>query len=105
MNRRLFPWLLLAAVLQTAHGFSISGGPIPEIRVLVWDEQNKGQKAYTNFIAAQIASSLKTVPFMSVRSAGLDDTNLGLSDEALTNTDVLIYWSHVRNKLVPDEKA
>jgi len=75
------------------------------IRVLVWDEQSKGEKAYTNFIAPQIASYLKTLPNLDVRSAGLDDTNLGLSDDAITNTDVLVYWSHVRNKLVPDEKA
>jgi trehalose utilization protein len=75
------------------------------VRVLVWDEQNKGQKAYTNFIAPQIASYLKTLPGLSVQSAGLNDTNLGLADEALTNCDVLVWWSHVRNKLVPDEKV
>jgi len=97
MNRCI---LLLATLLLISH--AAGGGPV---RVLVWDEQNKGQKAYTNFISPQIAAWLKTLPGLAVRSAGLDDTNQGLSDEALTNTDVLIYWSHVRNKLVPDEKA
>jgi len=84
--------------------FAIAAHASP-IRVLVWDEQNKGQKAYTNFIAPQIAAYLKTLPNLDVRSAGLDDTNLGLADDALTNCDVLVYWSHVRNKMVPAEKA
>jgi len=86
--------LFFAAALQAA-----------PIRVLVWDEQNKGQKAYTNFISPRIAAYLKTLPNLSVRSAGLNDTNLGLADEAIENCDVLVYWSHVRNKLVPDEKV
>ena len=95
MKRSLF----LAAL-----SVSLAAQAVP-VRVLVWDENNGGQKAYTNFIAPQIASYLKTLPGLSVRSAGLNDTNLGLADDVLTNTDVLVYWSHVRNKLVPDEKA
>jgi trehalose utilization protein len=105
MNRFILLPLILLTAVRTAAGFSLPGEPLPPTRVLVWDEQNKGQKAYTNFISSRIAAYLKTLPNLSVRSAGLDDTNLGLSDEALTNTDVLVYWSHVRNKLVPDEKA
>ncbi|HXE42225.1 MAG TPA: ThuA domain-containing protein [Candidatus Baltobacteraceae bacterium] len=92
-------FLFLAAILFTT---AIQAAPI---RVLVWDENGKGEKAYTNFIAPQIASYLKTLPNLSVQSAGLNDTNLGLSDDAISNCDVLVYWSHVRNKLVPDEKV
>jgi len=103
MNRCILFLVILASTIRTAHALSVP--PVHEVRVLVWDEQNKGQKAYTNFISPQIAAYLKTLPGLTVRSAGLNDTNLGLSDEALANTDVLIYWSHVRNKLVPDEKA
>src|SRR6185369_5679653 len=96
----------LAAACRVAGGAALID-PMPEARVLVWDEQNKGQKAYTNFIAAQIAGYLKNEkinPLLTVHSAGLNDTNLGLSDDVLTNCNVLIWWSHVRNKLVPDEK-
>src|SRR5271170_5636177 len=92
-------FLFLAAIFFTT---AIEAAPI---RILVWDENNKGQTAYTNFIAPQIASYLKTLPNLSVQSAGLNDTNFGLSDEAISNCDVLVYWSHVRNKLVPTEKA
>jgi trehalose utilization protein len=96
MKRLLF----LAVMLFTT---ALSAAPI---RVLVWDEQNKAQKpTYPDWIAAQIASCLKTLPDVSVTSAGLGDTNFGLGDDLLTNCDVLVYWSHVRNKLVPTQKA
>ena len=95
MNR----FILLAAIFFTT---AIQAAPI---RVLVWDENNKNEKAYTNFIAPQIASYLKTLPNLDVKSAGQNDADLGLSDDAISNCDVLVYWSHTRNKLVPTEKA
>jgi trehalose utilization protein len=92
--------LVLAAIFLTA---AIHAAPI---RVLVWDEQNKAQRpTYPNYIASQIASYLKTLPDLSVTSAGLGDTNFGLGDDLITNCDVLVYWSHVRNKVVPIERA
>jgi trehalose utilization protein len=92
-------FLFLSSLLFT---MVIQAAPI---RVLVWDENNKGQTAYPNFIAPQIASYLKTLPNLDVKSAGLNDADLGLSNEAISNCDVLVYWSHVRNKLVPDATA
>ena len=74
------------------------------VRVVVWDEQNAAQKkVYTNFIGGQISAYLKTLPNLSVKSVGLSDTNEAFSDDILTNCDVLVWWSHVKNKLVPDE--
>jgi trehalose utilization protein len=76
------------------------------IRVVIWDEQNAAQKkAYTNFIGNQIALYLQTLPNLSVKSVSLNDTNQGLSDDIITNCDVLVWWSHLKNKLVPTEKA
>ena len=76
------------------------------VRVVVWDEQNAAQKkAYTNFIGNQIALYLQTLPNLSVKSVSLNDTNMGLADDIIINCDVLVWWSHVRNKLVPTEKA
>ena len=40
-----------------------------------------------------------------MRTATFYDDNIGLSDELLENTDVLIWWGHVRHKDVPDEWA
>ena len=76
------------------------------IRVVVWDEQQPSQKkAYTNFLGSQIASYLKTLPDVSVKSVSLTDPDQGLADETIMNCDVLVWWSHVKNKLVPDAKV
>ena len=76
------------------------------VRVVVWDEQQpSSKKIYTNFLGNQIALYLKTLPDVSVKSVGLNDADQGLADDTLTNCDVLIWWSHVKNKLVPVGKA
>ena len=60
---------------------------------------------YTNSIGGHIADYLRTLPNLSVKSVGLSDPDMGLSDETITNCDVLIWWSHTKNKLVPNEKV
>lgn len=40
-----------------------------------------------------------------VRTVTLDDLPDGLSDEVLAETDVLIWWGHIRHREVPDEVA
>jgi trehalose utilization protein len=96
MRTPLFIFLLL-------YSSSLLAAPI---RVLVWDEQSPAaKKAYTNSIGDHIAAYLGTLPDLSVKSVCLADPEQGLSDETITNTDVLIWWSHTKNKLVPDEKA
>jgi len=92
---------LLTALLGLAA--TVSAAPI---RVVVWDEQQPAQKkVYTNFIGGQIAAYLRTLPDLSVKSVGLNDPDQGLAEETLTNCDVLIWWSHVKNKLVPEATA
>jgi trehalose utilization protein len=39
----------------------------------------------------------------AVRTATLDDPGLGLGEDVLGQTDVLLWWSHVKHHLVPDE--
>ena len=60
---------------------------------------------YPHYIASQIASYLKTLPDLSVTVSGLNEPEQGLGDDLLTNCDVLVWWSHVRNKQVPEAKA
>ena len=93
--------LFLAAVL----GGIASTGAAP-VRVVVWDEQQPAQKeVYTNFLGNQIASYLRTLPDLSVTSVNLNDPDQGLSDAIITNCDVLVWWSHVKNKQVSTNKA
>ncbi|MBR4767854.1 MAG: ThuA domain-containing protein [Lachnospiraceae bacterium] len=42
---------------------------------------------------------------ISVRTVTLDDPECGLTEEVLKETDVLIWWGHMRHELVPDEVA
>ncbi|HEX4264194.1 MAG TPA: ThuA domain-containing protein [Verrucomicrobiae bacterium] len=74
------------------------------IRVVVWDEQSPAaKKAYTNSIGDHIANYLRTLPDLSVKSVSLADPDKGVSDDTISNCDVLIWWSHTKNKLVPDD--
>jgi trehalose utilization protein len=92
----IMAWLVLAC--STAMG--------DPIKVLVWDERQPRQKeAYPNFLGNQIAAYLQTRPGMSVRPLGLDDPQQGLSEQALDNCDVLIWWGHVRQDEVSAEKG
>lgn len=80
--------------------------PAAPIRVVVWDEQNPAQKkAYPHYVGNQIASYLQTLPGLMVKSVSINDPDEGLSDQIITNCDVLVWWSHIRNKSVPGQKA
>jgi trehalose utilization protein len=77
-----------------------------DIRVLVWDEQQPAQKkAYTNFLGNQIATYLHTLPGLKVSSVALSDAGQGLSDDAIDNTDVLIWWGHAKHAEVNDTRT
>ena len=75
-----------------------------EIRVLVWDEQQK--QAYGELsLGETIAAHLNKQPGLSVNTARLDDAEQGLRDAALDATDVLIIWCHRRVKDQDDARA
>ena len=39
---------------------------------------------------------------LDIKTVTLDDPACGLTQEVLDNTDVLIWWAHMRHHLVPD---
>ncbi len=79
------------------------------IRVLIWNEfcheqTNENVKAiYPDGIHNCIREFLGSNEEFLIRTATLDQENIGLSDEILENTDVLIWWAHIRHNDVPDE--
>jgi len=86
--------------------FECSTALADPIKVIVWDEQQAKQKtAYPNFLGNQIAAYLKARPGISVKSVSLADPEQGLSEQALDNCDVLIWWGHVRQHEVSTEKG
>lgn len=78
------------------------------MKVLVWNE-NRHEK--TNAIVAEIypmgihgaISGFLQNDDVQVKTATLDDAWHGLSDEILTDTDVLIWWGHLAHDEVADE--
>ena len=79
------------------------------IRVTVWNEYNHERASeevhaiYPNGMHATIAEFLGKDAEFEVRTATLEDPDMGLPDEVLENTDVLFWWGHVCHNLVPDE--
>ena len=76
------------------------------IRVLVWDEQQPAQKtANPQFLGNQIAAHFKSIPGFEVTSVNLSDPEQGLTKETIENANVIIWWGHIRQKEVSDERA
>ncbi|MGB9797796.1 MAG: ThuA domain-containing protein, partial [bacterium] len=79
------------------------------IRVLVWNEgrheklDKRVAEIYPEGIHGAIAKYLRTQPDMEVRTATLDEPEHGLTEEALNNTDVLIWWGHMAHHEVRDD--
>lgn len=78
------------------------------MNVVVWNE-NYHEKTdprvlelYPGGIHSYIASFLEAED-VHVRTATLDMPECGLTQEILDETDVLIWWGHLRHNLVPDE--
>ena len=80
------------------------------IRVTVWNEffheknNEKVQAIYPNGIHNAVADFLRSDD-IQVRTATLDDPECGLTEEVLRETDVLIWWGHMKHAMVPDEVA
>lgn len=78
------------------------------IRVLVWNEGRhekknpKAQAMYPNGLHDAIAKPLREAGF-SVKTATIDEPEHGLTEAALTETDVLTWWGHIAHKEVSDE--
>lgn len=79
----------------------------PPIHVLIWDERQPSQAAaYEDFLGNEIAKRLthQTSDF-EVRSVALDDADQGLTAGNLEWADIIIWWGHVRQSEVSEEKA
>ena len=82
-----------------------------KIRVLVWNENLHEKQSeeigriYPDGIHGAIAEGLLKFGCFEVKTATLDMPECGLDEETLSNTDVLIWWSHIGHAQVPDEIA
>jgi len=79
------------------------------VRVLVWDENppHAPKDLYPKSINGAIADALNKIGDgqIAATTASLDDAGQGISEDALQNTDVLLWWGHARHGEVSDETA
>ncbi len=81
------------------------------IRITVWNEfhheksEENVKAIYPDGIHKTIADFLGKEEDFTVKTVTLDDENCGITDELLAETDVLIWWGHMRHGDVPDEIA
>ena len=81
------------------------------IKVTVWNEychertEEAVRKIYPEGIHTAVAEFLGKEDDITVRCATLLDEECGLTQEVLDDTDVLIWWGHMRHHEVPDAVA
>ena len=81
------------------------------INVTVWNEyrheksDEEVKKIYPDGIHNCVAGFLGKEKDIFVKTATLDQTEHGLTDELLDSTDVLIWWAHMHHDEVSDEIA
>lgn len=89
-----------------------STGPTGGLRITVWNEgvhESTGSPAsmatdYPDGIHGAIASGLVgLMPDAQVRTAVLSDTEHGLREQVLADTDVLLWWGHIAHDQVAEE--
>ncbi|TVR08377.1 MAG: trehalose utilization protein ThuA [Planctomycetota bacterium] len=79
------------------------------VRVTIWNEARHEksnptvQKIYPHGIHHTISEALTQLGHVHIRTATLDEENHGLSEDILTNTDVLFWWGHCAHGEVNDD--
>jgi len=82
-----------------------------KIRVTVWNEYEHERnseeiaKIYPQGIHTAIAEGLREYPEFEVRTATMNMPEFGLDEKTLSETDVLIWWAHLKHAMIPDEIA
>ncbi len=75
------------------------------VRARVWCEGPQPETAYPEGVGAAIGEILGDLPNVGVTRALLSDPAAGLSDEALEETDVLVWWGRLLHDEVPDDRV
>jgi trehalose utilization protein len=76
-----------------------------KIRVLAWSEMSEPKAVYPNGISGALAEHLEGQADMAVRTASIDDPDQGVPEAALAQTDVLLWFGHVKHGQVSQESV
>lgn len=92
-----------AALASTVLLSGSAGAAKKNRRVVVWSEGTAPKSVYPNDINTVIAEGLKPLKGWDISIASLNDSEQGLPESVLNNTDVLIWWGHQKHGDVKDE--
>ncbi len=92
--------IFLTSLIQTDSGVARENHAI---RVLLWSEQTEPREVYPQGISGALFEHFKTVRGIEAKTATITDPDTGVSDAALDETDVVIWFGHRKHREVPDE--
>jgi trehalose utilization protein len=95
----------LVGFVATLQGSSALGQSAGAARVRIWCEGGGISSAYPDGVDAALAEVMAQRPELVVSRGCLDEPAAGLGDEALDQTDVLLWWGRDRHDEVPDDRA
>src|SRR5437867_6642515 len=73
------------------------------MRVLLWSEQTEPREIYPQGISGALFDHFKTIKGFESKMATITDPDTGVSDAALDQTDVVIWFGHRKHNQVPDD--
>lgn len=76
-----------------------------KIRVLCWSERTEPANVYPEGISGAIAAHLRRFPDLEVRTVSIADPEQGIGKTALEQTEVLIWWGHLKHKDIDDARV
>ncbi|MES2460751.1 MAG: ThuA domain-containing protein [Armatimonadota bacterium] len=85
-----------------AQGLASPKRPAKKRVVLVWSEGTAPKSVYPDDINGAIAGSLANLRGYEIRTASLRDPDQGVSQKALEEADVLLWWGHQKHGEVTD---
>ncbi|WP_240906893.1 ThuA domain-containing protein [Paludisphaera rhizosphaerae] len=108
LARRLFvrdfasAFCLIACVSASASVYAQTSKPV---RVRIWCEGESSASVYPKGVDAALAEGLARHSDFRITRARLDEPQAGLADQALDDTDVLLWWGRARHDELPDDRA
>jgi trehalose utilization protein len=93
-----------ALLLASSETMAVTQQTPPKRRtILVWSEGTAPKEVFPNDINGAVAAGLAKLRGYTVKTASITDPEQGVSQAALDETDVLIWWGHQRHGQVSDE--
>ena len=74
-----------------------------KVRALVWSERSEPEEVYPDGINGAIAQGLAEHDDVSAAVADITMPEQGITEAALAETDVLVWWGHAKHGEVTDE--